>query len=110
MGNGWVGMGWGAFASHWVSLSTLSRRRYRATSTGTENPKLNCSSGLENMFKHSDAWNVSSALTVQNEEPSCGVPSGEGRKLYEESRAQWSYKGSRSLASHLGSPFSTAWP
>lgn len=67
MGNGWVGMGWGAFASHWVSLSTLSRRRYRATSTGTENPKLNCSSGLENMFKHSDAWNVSSALTVQND-------------------------------------------
>ena len=114
---GVAGSGGGGGSGHLldpsVFPSVLVRRRHNVTSSGTENPKLNWSSDLENTFKHSSTWNVSSAFKIQNDGAILGVLSLEGRKLYQELRAGWRSKevklqGDRSPASLLG--VTLLWP
>lgn len=76
------------------------------TSSGTENPKLNRSSDLENTFKHSGTWNVSSAFKIKNDGAILGGPESRREEVVSGIKGRVKLRGDRSLASLLGVTFS----
>lgn len=114
VGNTWVGVLAGGHVCQSLGPSVpypvLLRRLHHVTSSRTENPKLNWSGGLENMFKHSITWNASNTFKLQNDGTVLGSPESRGEKAVPGIQGLVELQGGRSPASHRGSPFSSHTP